>query len=165
MIYLKELTNKDVSKIYLRWMNDHKVHKFTEQKNKKHTLKNIYKFVEQKRKSKDEFLYGIFLKKNKEHVGNIKLGPINKIHKNADISYFIGNKSYWRKGYTTLAIAKIIKIAKKKGVKKLQAGSYKMNVGSKKALKKNKFKLEAILKSQILFKKKRYNSYLYGLIL
>ena len=119
MIYLKELTTKNVSKVYLGWMNDYKVHKFTEQKNKKHTLKKICKFVERKRKSKDEFLYGIFLKKNKEHIGNIKLGPINRIHKNADISYFIGNKSYWGKGYTTLAIAKIIKIAKKKRYKKI----------------------------------------------
>jgi [ribosomal protein S5]-alanine N-acetyltransferase len=165
MIYLKELTKKHISNSYLNWMNDYEVQKFTEQKYKKHTRRDISKFVDLKKKSKNEFLYGIFLKNKHEHIGNIKLGPINRIHKFADISYFIGNKNYWGKGYTTLAIASVIKIAKKKGVKKLQARYYQMNFGSKKVLEKNKFKLEATLKSQIVFKKKRYNSYWYGLVL
>ncbi len=89
MIFLKELTPKDVSQSYLMWMNDYEVHQFTEQKFKKHNIKSIIEYVKEKKKSKDEFLYGIFLKNNKEHIGNIKLGPINFIHKYADISYFI----------------------------------------------------------------------------
>ena len=110
-------------------------------------------------------MFGIFLKNNKEHIGNIKLGPANFVHKYASISYFIGNKNYFKKGYGAMAIAEVIKIAKKKGLKKLQAGLYEINYASKKALEKNKFKLEGILKSQILFNNKRYKSYWYGLIL
>ena len=165
MIFLKELTPKDITKSYLKWMNDYNVHQFTEQRFKKHTIKNITKFVIEKRKSKNEFLYGIFLKNSKEHIGNIKLGPINFKHKYGDISYFIGNKKYWGKGFATEAISEIINIAKKKGVKKLQAYFYEMNYGSKKVLIKNNFKCEGILKSRIIFKKKRYKSYLYGLVL
>ena len=55
--------------------------------------------------------------KNNNHIGNIKLGPINFIHKNAVISYFIGEKKLWKRGYTTLAIEEIIKIAKKRELK------------------------------------------------
>lgn len=164
MLYLKELKPTEVSKSYLKWMNDREIQKFTEQRFKKHTLKSIIDYVKEKKKSKSEFLYGIFIKHNK-HIGNIKLGPINFFHKRSDISYFIGEKKYWGKGYGTEAIAKIIKIARKKGLKKLQAGFYHLNYGSKKVLIKNKFKLEGTLKSQTLFKKKRYKSYLYGLIL
>ena len=165
MVYLKELTKKDVTQKYVNWMNDYEVHKFTEQKYKKHNLKDVKKFIIEKKKSKNEFLYGIYIKKNKEHIGNIKLGPINYIHKFADISYFIGNKDMWCKNYTSLAIKKIIKIAKKKGLKKLQAGLLEMNIGSKRVLEKNNFKLEGTLKSQILYKNKRCNSLWFGLVL
>ena len=110
MIYLKELNKKNVTNSYVSWMNDPEVHQYTEQKHKKHTINDVLKFVEEKKKSKNEFLYGIFLKKNNEHIGNIKLGPINTKHKYADISYFIGNKKMWGRGYATKAIKKIISI-------------------------------------------------------
>ena len=99
--------NKDVGDDYLKWMNDYEVHKYTEQKNKKHTIKEIKKFVKEKNKSKNEFLYGIFFKK--KHIGNIKLGPIRFVHKSAEISYFIGKKELWGKGYTNKAIKLLIK--------------------------------------------------------
>ena len=140
VIILKKLNlKKDISNKYQNWMNDFEVHKYTEQKYIKHSLADIRNFVREKNKSKNEFLYGIFLKKNNLniHIGNIKLGPINFIHKYAEISYFIGEKELWGKGYTTLAIKEIIKIAKKKGIKKLKAGLYEMNIGSKKVLMKN----------------------------
>ena len=115
-LILKKLNiKKDISKKYLSWMNDQEVHKYTEQKYKKHSFLDIRNFVK-KNESKNEFLYGIFLKekKLKKHIGNIKLGPINTTHKTAEISYFIGEKKFWGKGLTTLAISEIIKIAKKK---------------------------------------------------
>lgn len=166
MIYLKQLNPaKDIGVKYQKWMNDIEVHKYTEQKYKKHTLKDIRHFVIQKNKSENEFLYGIFLKRAKSHIGNIKLGPINFIHKSAEISYFIGEKELWGEGYTTKAIKEIIKIARRKKLKKLKAFVYEMNIGSKKVLKKNGFIKEGILKSEIIYKNKRYNFYIFGKIL
>ena len=166
MIYLKQLNPaKDIGAKYQKWMNDIEVNKYTEQKYKKHSLKNIKHFVIQKNKSKNEFLYGIFLKKNKSHIGNIKLGPINFIHKFAEISYFLGEKELWGKGYIAKAIKEIIKIARKKKLKKLKAGLYEMNFGSRKVLEKNGFIKEGFLKSEIIYKNKRHNSYIFGKIL
>ena len=168
MLFLKKLDpKKDITKKYQKWMNDSKVHKYTEQKYKKHSLKDIKKFVIEKNKSKTEFLFGIFLKKNKisNHIGNIKLGPIKFSHKIAEISYFLGEKSLWGKGYTTIAIRKIINIAKKKKLKKLKAGFHKMNKGSKKVLEKNGFILEGKFKSEAVYNKKRYLNYWYSKIL
>jgi len=168
LISLKKLNpKKDISKKYLSWMNDFEVQKYTEQKFKKHSLNNIRKFVAEKNNSKNEFLYGIFLNKNnsKIHIGNIKLGPINFSHKNAEISYFIGEKFFWGKGYTTIAIKMIIDIAKKKGLKKLKAGLYEMNNSSKKVLIKNGFKLEGKFKSELIFRNKRVDHYFFGKIL
>ena len=167
-ISIRKLNLKsDISGKYQSWMNDFEVHKYTEQKYTKHSLVNIRKFVREKNNSKNEFLYGIFLKKNNSniHIGNIKIGPINFIHKNAELSYFIGEKKLWGKGYATLAIIEAVKIAKKMGIKKLKAGCYKKNIGSKKVLEKNKFKLEGKLKSEYVFMNKRIDQYLFGRIL
>ena len=167
-IILKRLdVKKDISKKYQKWMNDYDVHKYTEQKYKKKSLSDIRNFVKKKNKSKKDFLFGIFLndKNANIHIGNIKLGQIVFIHKNAEISYFIGEKKLWGKGYTTLAIKEIIKIAKKKGIKKLKAGFYQMNTGSKKVLLKNGFKIEGKFRSEIIYKGRRFDRYWLGKIL
>jgi|TARA_B100000929_G_scaffold278721_1_gene255172 RimJ/RimL family protein N-acetyltransferase len=167
-IFLKELKRKDVTNKYVQWMNDQKVMKYSDQRLRKHTINNIIKYVDDRRKSKKEFLYGIYLKnyKNVEHIGNIKLCRINFKDGHGDISYFIGNKDCWGKNYCTKAISEIIKIAKNKfKLKKLEAGCNELNVASEKVLKKNNFKKEGILRSHLSFNSKRYNSHLYGLIL
>lgn len=163
MINLKKLSNKDITEKYLKWMNDKKVHQYTEQRHSKHSIKKIKKFVSEKNKSKNEFLFGIYLKN--QHIGNIKLGPINNIHKYAFISYFIGERNLNGKGYATIAIKKIISIAKKKKIKKLKAGVYAMNIGSQKALKKNGFIKEGVLKKEYIFKRKRINCFLFGKVM
>lgn len=167
-ILLKKLNLKnDITQKYKNWMNDIEVHKFTSQFKKKHTIDKIKKFVREKNASKNDFLYGIFLKTNslRTHIGNIKLGMVNYRHKTADISYFIGEKSFWGKGYTSIAIKKIIKIAKKKKIKKLRAGAHELNIGSQKVLIKNGFKIEGTLRSEVIYKRKRYDVLLFGAII
>lgn len=165
-LILKKLTLKDVNSEYCKWMNDKEVTKFTEQRFKRHSITEIKNFIREKNNSKVEFLFGIFMKKKSMiiHVGNIKLGPINRFHRSAEISYLIGNKNFWKKGIGTKAVGMIIKVAKKRfKLKKLIAGCYSNNYGSIKVLKKNLFKKEADLKSQILFKSKRINKLIFGL--
>ena len=79
------------------------------------------------------------------------------------ISYFVGEKKYWGKNITTIAIKKLIVLAKKKyHLKKIYAGFYSNNIGSEKVLKKNGFKKEAHFKNQLVYKKKRIDHIYYG---
>lgn len=165
-IFLKPIKVKDVNSSYCKWLNDKKVIKYTEQRYKKNKLSDIFSFVKKTSKLKNTYIYGIFLKKNKEHIGNITLGPINFNHKSAEIGFFLGNKKYWKKGITSSAIQLIILIAKKKfKIKKLLAGCYEINKASKAILLKNKFILEGKLKSQIIYNKKRYNYLIFGYLI
>ena len=166
-IFLKKLSpEKDITIKYKSWLNDKKITKYTEQKYKKHSIKDIKKFVIEKNNSKNEFLFGIFLKKNKNiHIGNIKLGPIKWVHKSAEISYFIGEKKLHCKGYASDAIRQILIFAKKIKIKKINASFYVINKSSERVLKKNGFKIEGILKSQIIHKEKRMDSIIMGKIL
>ncbi len=156
-VYLRKLTTKDVCKQYLKWMNDIKITQFTEQRFKKKKLSDLKEFIIQKSKSKNEYLFGIFVKKKDLHVGNIKLGPINFNHKTAYISYFIGDRSFQNYGIATKVIKLICKYAKKKKLRKLKAACYSINEPSIVVLKKNGFKLEAVFKNELLIKNKKYN--------
>ena len=114
-IQLNELNQKLVSDEYINWMNDYEITKLTEQRFLKHTKKSTIKFVNEMKKSKIEYLFGIFyVKKNKTHIGNIKLGPINNYHKFAEISYLIGDTNFQNRGFATEAIKQILILAKKK---------------------------------------------------
>ena len=164
-LILKELTPRMVSKEYVNWMNNYEITKYTEQKYTKHTMASIKKFVAEKKKSKDEFLYGIYYKKNNKyiHYGTIKMGPINFKHKYADISYIIGNKKNMNLGIATKSIKQILIIAKKKfKLKKILAGCYSNNISSYKTLIKNKFKKEGRLIKMYVFGKKRIDRLVYS---
>ena len=104
--FLRVLNKRDVSENYVMWLNDYEVSKYTQQKYIKHNLKSVEKFVVEKHESSNDFLFGIFY--NNIHIGNIKLGPIRWEHKSAEISYFIGNMSFWRKGIASTVVKKVV---------------------------------------------------------
>ena len=168
-VKLSRFTVKMISEKYIKWMNTSEIIKFTEQRFVKNTKIKIYNYVKDKEKSKNEFLYTINIKDKKKewaHVGNIKIGPIDFIHKTAEIGYFIGDKSLHRKGIATSAIREICILAKNKfKLKKIIANVYANNLSSKKVLIKNSFKLEGILKKQFVFKKKRIDKLIFGKVL
>ena len=84
--------------------------------------------------SDSNILFGIFV--NQLHIGNVKLGPIKWEHKSADISYFIGDKKYF-KGLATKSVKNVVKFAiEKLGIEKINAGYYEVNKSSEKVLKK-----------------------------
>ena len=45
------------------------------------------------------FIDAILNKKTGAHIGNIKLGDINWIHRFSELGIMIGDKRYWGKGY------------------------------------------------------------------
>ena len=148
-------------------MNNYEITKYLDQHSKKHNKKTILNYIDNINKSKNDFLYGIFIKEINKffHVGNIKLGRVNNIHKTGMISLFIGNKNLHNKNIGSRAISKICLIAKKKGLSKVYAGCHKSNISSQKAFLKNKFFKEGIQKKQVIFENKREDLMWYGLFL
>ena len=161
MIFLKKLKLSDVNQKYVLWLKDPKITQYTDQYNENHSISSVKKYLSNSLKRKD-IIYGIFLKKNKEHIGNIKIGNIKSKHKSAEISYFIGEKKYWNKGIGSLAIKKVSQEAKKKKIKKLIAECLDINIASQAILKKNGFKLEGIFKKSLIYKKKRRDHLIFG---
>lgn len=164
-IYIRPIQASDANQTYLNWLEDPEVNQFLETRHRQQTLKMIAEFIKTKANSLDEYLMAICLTSCNLHIGNIKVEPINKYHQRADVSLFIGEKQMWGKGYAAQAIYLASKFAfEEKKLEKLKAGCYIHNIGSKKAFLKCGYVLEGELRSDIVCKGLRANSYILGLI-
>lgn len=164
-LYLREIRLSDVDGPYHRWMNDPEVTRFLESRFSKNTKPEMRKFVRQALKNPGILFLAIVLKKGDRHIGNIKLGPINRMHKNADIGILIGEKDCWGKGYATEAIKLLSDHAfRKLKLHKLTAGCYANNTGSAKAFEKAGFELEGRRKGQWRCDGKYVDGLLFGKI-
>lgn len=121
-IYLRELTSDDASQKYCDWLNDSEVNEFLQTNSA--TTKDLEDYIAQKNKSEDSLLLGIFWKETNEHIGNIKLEPINYNHSYATIGILIGNKGYWGKGVGTEAVNLVVDYA----FKQLQLNEVRLGV-------------------------------------
>lgn len=166
-VVLGKLKLIHATKKYLAWLNDSDVTKFTNQIFIKHSINSIKKYIQDNNKSKESFLYGIFIFDNKKkiHIGNIKISKIDIYFKTAMISLLIGEKKFWGKNIGTKAVKLIIKLAIQKKLYKLYAGCYAENISSKKVFIKNNFKKEGVQKKQVIYNNNRTDLVWYGLIL
>ena len=161
-IYLRRLTEDDVSDDYVRWMNDPEINQYLESRFHTHTIESTRAFIRSVT-NENNYQFGIFVKETGKHIGNIKIGSINQYHKYADIGFLIGEKNYWGKGIATEAIKLVTDFAfNTLKLHKLFGGLYSPNVGSLHAFQKNGYEQEGIKKSQYLLNGVYYDDIMFG---
>lgn len=164
-IYLREVRIEDVDGEYYNWLNDPEITQFLETRFTPQSREQMKEYVRNMDGKANEIFLAICLKQNGEHIGNIKLGPINTIHKFADISLLIGNRSCWGKGFATEAIGLIKAYGfGVLGLNRLAAGAYEQNTGSIRAFEKNGFSIEGQLKSHFFSQGKYVDRILMGIV-
>jgi len=163
-IYLREVRETDVNDDYYMWLNDPEVNRYLETRYSVQSKEMIKKYVLDKQSNPNELFFAICLIDNDRHIGNIKLGPINWIHRKADVSLFVGAKDLWGQGYASEAISLVSSHAfNTLGLYKLKAGAYADNVGSIKAFKKCGFRKEGDLKDDVFCEGGKMDSVVLGL--
>jgi [ribosomal protein S5]-alanine N-acetyltransferase len=163
-IYLREVRKSDVNERYYNWLNDPVINQYLETRFLPRSIDNILSYVNEMDAKADEPFFAICLKDNDEHIGNIKLGPINWFHRRAAISLLIGEKKYWGKGYATDAISLVTKFGfETLNLNKLSAGCYSNNIGSARAFEKCGYVREGVIRSYAIVNNKELDCFLYGL--
>jgi ribosomal-protein-alanine N-acetyltransferase len=143
-VKLVPLTVPDVTEQYVNWLNDPDVNRFLECRFISHDIATTRDFVEQCVADPATLLLAIrCVSLDDRHVGNIKLGPIDRNHGTAEVGIMIGDREAWGKGVGSGAIRILKDIAKRElALRRVTAGCYKSNVGSWKAFTKAGFHIE-----------------------
>ncbi len=147
-IYLKILKEENATADYSGWLNDAEVNKYLVTKNA--TIQELKNYIAEKLADDNCLFFGIFIKSNHWHIGNLKLETIDWRKKSADFGILIGDKNYWGKGLATEATKLIVDFAfNKLKLVILELGVIADNLVALKVYEKIGFKVDKINKEEI----------------
>lgn len=136
---------------YLRWMRDPLVQCYLEARHYAHDAESLRRFVRDANASADNLLLGMLRREDGRHIGNIKLGPIDRPNLRGEIGFMIGERSCWGQGYGTEAVDLVCRHAfSRLGLHKITAGYIASNAGSARIFAKLGFVEEGRLREHFL---------------
>jgi RimJ/RimL family protein N-acetyltransferase len=161
---LRAIEATDLNATYLGWLNDQSVNRYLETRFLPQTIESLQSYWLAHRDDQSSPWFAICMQGEGGHIGNIKLGPIQWLHRRADISLFIGDRSCWGQGYASEAIAAVRDWAfAELDLQKLNASIYAGNQGSRRAFEKCGFSLEGTLRSEVVSGSERLDVWRMGL--
>jgi len=159
----RKLTPEDVTETYVGWLNDPEINRYLEIRFVEHTLESCRSFVEHTNMDPGSHLFGIMDKISRSHIGNIKLGFINKRHQRGELSFFIGAKSFQGRGLATEAVREITKWGfLRLGLRKIEAGCYDVNLPSLRCLLKSGYFIEGYSRDSFELEDRRIGCFRLG---
>lgn len=148
-VYLRKLTPEDVTDRYLSWFRDPIVTEYLDARNL--SRDDVVSYMVDGHASGLHIMYGIFDCETRTHIGNVKIGPIVWRHETGGVVTFIGERTYWGKGYAREAIKIGTRLAfEQLNLRKLTDGVAEGNTGSVKAYTAAGWVVEAQLKGHHL---------------
>lgn len=132
---------------YRRWMNDPDVLRYLEARRQHHDVASLTAFIDQANASRDSLLLGMHLRTTDDHIGNIKLGPIDWDNARGEVGIIVGERSVWGQGLGTEALIALSRHAfGDLKLRKLTAGILDPNRSSVRIFEKAGYRIEAVLK-------------------
>ncbi len=144
-LLLKPISMEHCTETYVGWMNDPDVILYLESGGN-YTIELLKEYIDTSMK-KGVFFWGIHLKENEKHIGNIKIDPINYRHGFGEYGILMGDKEEWGKGYakeaSKLCIDFCFDVLK---LRKVNLGVIAVNKGAVELYKKLGFVIEGLFK-------------------
>lgn len=159
MITLEKISDRHRDRL-VKLLNNENVSKWLLHIPFPYSLCDAEKFIENCKDNNTDHLYAI--ENDGELVGGIGI-HIKGEHK-AEIGYWLG-EIYWRKGYLTIALNKVIEIAfNNLKLKRIYAGTFEDNTASERLLQKCGFQYEGTLRKSLKKVDVFFNEKIFSLI-
>ncbi len=153
-LFFKKLTKKNANQNYLSWFDDNTAQSYIVSATKKYTIKKLQQYIDKNNERKNTIFFGIFLKDNKLHIGNIKFDFLSKSKNRSIMGVFIGNKKYRGIGLFPEIIEFFSEyIFNNYNITNIYLGVNKNNINAIKAYKKTNF-----IKTKHFLNKKKLNT-------
>lgn len=150
-VTLRPVTESDVTDDYVAWLNDPQVNQYLETRFVTHTLDDVRRYVRDQSRATDAMFLAIIRQSDHRHIGNLRIGAIDRHHRSATIALMIGERSAWGQGLGSDAIAAATHHAfTALGLDKLTARVYATNLGSIRAFEKAGWRREGVQQGQFL---------------
>lgn len=141
-VFLRPLTEADLTDRYLQWLNDEEVSRFNSHAVFPNTMEKMKLFYESINPQK-QIVLAIIERSSDLHVGNVSLQAINWINRNAEFAILLGDKDYWSKGIGTAAAQLMVGYGfERLNLHRIYCGTIAGNTGMEKMTKKLKMKEE-----------------------
>jgi aryl-alcohol dehydrogenase-like predicted oxidoreductase/RimJ/RimL family protein N-acetyltransferase len=92
--YLRPLNAGDATKEYSGWFSDPVIRRYIAA-SENSSIESIRDYISEKSRCEDVLFFGVFLKENSQHIGNIKFEPIDLENRSATLGIMIGDPE-WR---------------------------------------------------------------------
>ena len=150
-ILLRELSPDDVNDRYLSWFRDEVVTQFLTSHNL--SRQDVISYIEAGNRSGSYHMLALCDLTSELHIGNVKIGPIDRINGVSDLVTVIGDRRFWGKGIATEAIELASNLAfSLLGIRKLCGSIISNNLGSIKSYTRAGWHIECIRKNQFQVK-------------
>jgi nucleoside-diphosphate-sugar epimerase/RimJ/RimL family protein N-acetyltransferase len=152
-LHLRIFTEKDVSKQYVKALNNKSIIGLTESRYRTWTEQEVKDYIREKGNVPwESLLIGIFKSgKNEKHIGNIRLHSFSKHNRRVELGILIWDKTMWGKGYASEAITAVCDyVFKALNLSKICAEYYSTNKASEKIFRKLKFNKEGVFKNHFI---------------
>jgi [ribosomal protein S5]-alanine N-acetyltransferase len=150
IIYLRPLEFADLNDTYLSWLNNPQVGRYIESGIFPIVKKHLENYYEQVAISPNNVMLAIIDKVSDQHIGNIKLGPINWVHRKATLGILIGENSFWGKGIASEATHLMIEYGFfRLNLRKIDLGVYAEHKAAIRVYEKIGFKIEGCFREDL----------------
>lgn len=143
------LSLEHLSERYVEWLNDPEIYRYLESGGN-YTYKMLEDYLIEV-ESKKILFWGIHLKSDNKHIGNIKIDPVSEKHGWGEYGIILGDREEWGKGYAFEASQTIIKHCfDVLNLRKINLGVVQENLAAVKLYTKLGFNVEGLYKYHIV---------------
>lgn len=165
-VYLRTLELKELKEgPYLQWLNDPEVTLYLETGLFPTTHEDLEQYYRSVVQNPQNIMLAIIDRETNKHIGNVKLGSINWLHRFAEFGIMIGDKSFWGRQYGTEVVGLTLQYGfMKLNLHKITLGVHATHVSAVALYRKFGFKLEGTLRSQFFCDGAYCDKYLMGIL-